>query len=260
MRFSYERYHEFSAPLEGRVPCMYCDTFGYVTTGVGNLINALPEALALPWQLADGSPADKATVAAEWHMLHDNGQHYGRLKWTVYAKQLKCRLSDQAIDDLVKRTLSRNEAEFRKRWPSYDTFPADAQLAIISMSWAVGSAFYRKFHNLAGCIDREDWDGAAASCKIRDGLDTPAKSDDNPGIVPRNARNKFLFHNAALVAKSGADGGVLYWPDLPPTQSADHAAALAAKREADEAMARLYASVDADLNRGAATHIREDES
>ena len=79
--------------------------------------------------------------------------------------------------------------------------------------------------------------GAAASCKIRDGLDTPQKSDDNLGIVPRNKRNKLLFENAQIVKDRGLDPSVLYWPGsakedtplpvtVPPSAAIDAVASL----------------------------------
>ncbi len=238
MRISYEQYHGFSADLEGRVPKMYCDVFGYITTGVGNLINTLPEALALPWLLADGSPASEADITADFNHCRASASQFAKLKWMRYADQLRCHISEDAIDDLVKRTLARNEAHYRKRWPKYDAFPADAQLAINSMGWAVGAGFYLKFPNLAKCIDAEDWAGCVASCKIRDGLDTPQKSDDNLGIVPRNARNKVLFANAQVVKERGLDPNVLHWPNsakadtplptVPPTAAIDAVADLKA--------------------------------
>lgn len=220
---TYEQYHAFSAPLEGRVPTMYCDCLGLITTGVGNLINTLPQALALPWLLADGTKADQSDVSRDWHLLHDNAQHYAKFAWKVYTKELRCRLPDAAIDALVQRTMAANEAIFRTRWPAYDTFPADAQLAMMSMAWSVGGAFYQKFGNLAACIDRQDWEGCVASCKIRE--------EGNPGVVPRNAKNRFCFHNAALVRADNAPSETLWWPNVAP--AVDQAAAQAAKADAE---------------------------
>lgn len=244
MRISYEQYHGFSQDLEGRVPKMYCDVFGYITTGVGNLINTLHQALALPWLLEDGSKASLADITADFNHCRANAAKFANWKWTVYARQLRCHLSDEAIDELVKRTLAANEAIYRQRFPQYDAFPADAQLAINSMGWAVGAAFWLTkpkgpgFVNLARCIDAEDWAGCVASCKIRDGLDTPQKSDDNLGIVPRNARNKVLFANAQVVKERGLDPNVLHWPNsakddtplptVPPTAAIDAVADLKA--------------------------------
>jgi len=256
MHATYEQYHAFSAPLEGRVPTMYCDILGLITTGVGNLINTLPQALALPWLLADGSHADQADVAADWHKLHDNAAYYAKRAWMVYAKTMLCHLSEEGIDALVQRTLAANEAIFRKRWPKYDTFPADAQLAMMSMAWAVGPAFYVKFSNLAGCIDREDWEGCVASCKIRE--------EGNPGVVPRNAKNRFCFHNAALVKAAGSDVTILHWPEVAsagaPARAEQSAAAEAAKADAELKLAAWQALELSPIVQGSGAAMREHES
>lgn len=261
MKVSYEQYHAFSAPLEGRVPTMYCDCLGLITTGVGNLINTEWQAKALPWKLADGSMADTADVMADWQKLAAGRAYYAARKWTVYAKTMRCHLDDAAIDALCQKQLAANEATYRKRWPHFDEFPADAQLAIHSMGWAVGAAFYQKFPNLSACIDRQDWEGCVASCKIRE--------DGNPGVVPRNAKNRFCFHNASLAAKSGGCIPVdtLYWPlvaaetqtcgDSPARMAAD-----AARIEADLSQAAWAAH---ELSRsaivpGAGAALKEYES
>lgn len=232
MKFSYERYHAFSAPLEGRVPTMYCDCLGLITTGVGNLINTFWQANQLPWLLADGTKADMADVGDDWHKLHDNAQYYAKRAWHVYTKAMKCHLNDEAIDALCQRQLAANEASFRKRWPDFDAFPADAQLAIHSMGWAVGAAFYQKFPNLSACIDRQDWEGCVASCKIRE--------EGNPGVVPRNAKNCFCFHNAAIVKASEFTADVLHWPNLP-SAAVPSLAAIDAQKDAEIRQAAWHA-------------------
>lgn len=231
MRVSYEQYHAFSAPLEGRVPTMYCDCLGLITTGVGNLINTLTQAEALPWKLSDGSPAPLESVRADWHKLHDNAQYYAKRAWFVYSKTMLCHLDEAGIDALVRRTLASNEAIIKKRFPEWDSFPADAQLAIMSIAWAVGAGFYQKFGNLAKCIGAQDWEGCVATCKIRE--------DGNPGVVPRNAKNRFCFHNAALVKTHGVDTSVLYWPGVMSGGSVT--GAHDAKAEAELALAAWHA-------------------
>jgi hypothetical protein len=229
MRFTYEQYHAFSAPLEGdRVPTMYCDCLGLITVGTGNLINTLPQALALPWLLADCSKADQADVAADWHKLADARGYYAQRKWTVYTKTMRCHLPPEAVDALCQRQLAANEAQFRKRWPAYDTFPADAQLAIHSMGWAVGAGFHIKFPYLSACIDRQDWEGCVAACAIR--------TEGNPGVVPRNAKNKLCFHNAAIVANCKLDGSVLRWPEtaIAPFEPAERGQAVVLAKAAAE--------------------------
>lgn len=235
MKASYEQYHAFSAPLEGRVPTMYCDCLGLITTGVGNLINTLAQAEALPWLLADGTRAPLEAVRADWHKLHDNAQYYAKRAWMVYSKTMLCHLSEEAIDALVQRTLATNEGIFRKHWTAWDTFPADAQIAIMSQAWAVGPAFWGKFPNLARCIEAQDWEGCVASCKIRE--------DGNPGVVPRNAKDRFCFHNAALVVAGNLDRDKLYWPEVAPSfaSAAARAAAEEAKRDAEIRLAAFHA-------------------
>jgi GH24 family phage-related lysozyme (muramidase) len=234
MHVSFDAYHEFSAPMEGRVPTMYCDILGLITTGVGNLINTLPQALALPWLLVDGTKADQADIAADWHKLHDNAQYYAARKWNVYAKTMLCHLSDEGIDALVQRQLDANEAIIRKRWPGWDKFPADAQLAIMSMAWAVGAGFYTKFPNLAQAIDQHAWELCVQTCKIRE--------EGNPGVVPRNAKNRFCFHNAAIVKNCGMDVAKLHWPDtaIGPFEPAERGQAVVdAKSEAERTQREL---------------------
>lgn len=249
MKLSYEQYHAFSAPLEGRVRTMYCDCLGLITTGVGNLINTLAQARALPWLLADGSKAQPADIDADWNLLNSRRPYYAKRAWHVYAAAMRCHLSDDAIDALCKRQLASNEAGFRKRWANYDRWPADAQLACHSMGWAVGAEWFRKFPIGSACLDREDWAGAAAACVIRTG--TPGKDDWNPGVVPRNAKNKLCFLNAAAVA-GRPEAETLWWPDSPeltqaaaPLQRGDHAK-LVACGDARDAAARAEADWHAD--------------
>ncbi len=233
MRVSREQYHSFSTPLEGRVHSAYVDVKGLITVGVGNLIDPISLAERLPWTVADGSPADLAQVRADWHKLKDAAGHYSKLHWKFAADATKIRLTDEAIDALVDRQLAANEASIKRRFPAWDSFPADAQLAIMSIAWAVGAGFAQIFGNLARCIDAQDWEGCVATCKIRE--------EGNPGIVPRNAKNRFCFHNAALVKAGQLDGARLFWPDvaIAPQAIGDsplRAATVAAKGEAEAAL------------------------
>lgn len=245
MHVSYEAYHRFSSPLEGRVPTMYCDCKGLITTGVGNLINTQASALALPWLLADGSLANQADVLADWNKLHVDAAHYALLKWMVYAKDLRCHLSEEAIDALVKRTLAANEAIFRKRYSLWDFFPADAQIAIMSVAWAVGPAFWTTPHpgftNLDRYIAAQDWEGCVAACTI--------KEAGNPGVVPRNAKNRFCFHNAALMkADDTNNDDQLSWPELYKPGANVPVLLAAAEQSKKDAELKLAAWHALDLN------------
>jgi hypothetical protein len=204
-------WHEFSEPLEGRVPHMYLDIIGLVTCGVGNLIDASragskspwSPALALPWTLEDGTRATREQVIGDWQRLKSQPA-LAKLHYKFAGKVTVCRLTDQAIDDLVLSKLREFERELVKHFPGWDGFPADAQLGICSMAWAVGPAFAIKFTNFARAVNAGDWLGAQASCKIRE--------QGNPGVVPRNARNRHCFENAARVVALDMPRDVLHWP------------------------------------------------
>jgi hypothetical protein len=201
-----DAFHAFNEPLEGRVPWMYCDILGLITTGVGCLIDPVGEALKLPWRYRDGSLASKITVAAEWHAvkaaaetLKKRHYHYARDYSTV-------RLTDDDIDAMVKKKLLANEHDLRRTFGDWDAFPADAQLGISSMAWAMGPGFPHKFPRFTSHVLKGNWADAAIACKIRE--------THNPGIVPRNRANRICFYNAACVAIDHSDIAVLHWPTV----------------------------------------------
>lgn len=200
----YPAFHLLSPRLEGHVDCMYADIKGLITCAVGCLIDPIQMATDIHWTLEDGSPADTAQVRADWHLLKDNAGHYAKLHWKYARAATKVRLTEQAINDIVDKRLSANEAVIRKTFPEFDTFPADAQLAIFSISWAIGAAFHIKFTNLANAIRAQDWTVAVGTCKIRD--------DNNPGVTPRNKINYLCFANAQISKDRGLDPAVLFWP------------------------------------------------
>ena len=97
----------------------------------------------------------------------------------------------------------------RQQWfQSFDTWPADAQLALLSMAWAMGPGGPGGFpHFRAGC-QALDFKTAAAQCQMN--------AAGNPGLVPRNQANVTLFSNAAIVLAGEAKGSfqrpTLYYP------------------------------------------------
>jgi GH24 family phage-related lysozyme (muramidase) len=187
----------FSKQFEGRVSWMYLDVKGLVTIGVGNLIDPLSAAIELPFiHRADGSPATRDEIGAEWTALKNNTKlaHEGYLA----CKQVtSLGLTDDAIDDLVRRRLEQNEGFLKKTFADWDTWPADAQLGVLSMAWAMGAGFPAQYPSFSAGCKKGDWNVAAAQCHIRD--------DDNPGVRPRNDANVTLFNNAASVVAGGLD-------------------------------------------------------
>ncbi len=245
-------FRAFTEPIEGYVTSMYCDVKGLITTGCGNLIDPESAALMLPWKHdASGELALPAEVSAAWRALKAQAAKYSRLHWKYAALLNDLRLRDSDIDALVLNRLNQNVAYLRRTFVRWDLFPADGQLGILSMAWACGPGFTKTFGNFTAAVLAGDWSAARVSCDIR--------TEGNPGVVPRNARDRLCFANAALVVQLGLDVEHLHWPNVvlaDPVPDDKTAAALEAKRHNDELMNQFvneeFERVRAGLSTGAA--------
>lgn len=197
-------FNAFTDRFEGHVSFMYCDVLGLVTTGRGNLIDPMPMALPLPWQKPDGTLATPAEITAEWNRIKglQSIKMRGGYAYKPYATLF---LSNDGIDALCLAKVVQFEGILRGRFPGWDDWCADAQLGVLSMSWAMGAAF--NFPAFVRCANSGDWAGAAANCTIN--------PTGNPGVIPRNTANRILFGNAAAVAAKGADPETLFYPGAP---------------------------------------------
>ncbi|GHH80999.1 hypothetical protein GCM10018793_37490 [Streptomyces sulfonofaciens] len=186
----------FSQPLEGRTDFMYLDVKSLVSTGVGNLLDAddpaafgsnptpLADIFTLDWFDKDTlAPASREEVEAEYRTVKFSGTALAPLD----AKRALTRLRAprEAIDGLVVRKLDSFEGTLRGReqYAGYDGWPADGQLGLLSMAWALGPLFtFPKFQAAAAA---GDWATMARECRMTEA--------GNPGVVPRNIRNALLF-------------------------------------------------------------------
>jgi hypothetical protein len=216
----------FSAQFEGRIPYMYLDVLGLVTVGVGNLVDPVSIAQALPFRFKNNpgiaAPASAATpdqIAAEWQRLKNDPtlKTRGHLACEPIT-QLE--LSADAIDDLILDRVTKNEAFLKsQQWfQSFDTWPADAQLGLLSMAWAMGPGGPAGFPHFRAACQGLDFSVAATECKMNEA--------GNPGLVPRNQANVTLFSNAAIVLAREAQGGGLQRQNLyfPTTLTAAESA------------------------------------
>jgi GH24 family phage-related lysozyme (muramidase) len=200
-----DHFVDFTRPLEGEVHWMYLDILGLVSTGIGNLIDPVGAALALPWKMPDGSLASHEQVVADWNNLKAQ-QGLRELHYDYAAPVTKVRLTAEDVAQLVRSKLLTNEVQLKRAFPTWDDWPADAQLAACSMAWAVGSGFPKIFGNFTKFANQHDWSNALLCAKIRE--------EGNPGIVPRNKMNALCLSNAAAVAQYGYDPETLYWPNV----------------------------------------------
>jgi hypothetical protein len=116
------------------------------------------------------------------------------------------RLGELDISTLVRQRLAANEVGIEKTFREWDTWPADAQLAVLSMAWAMGSGFTAKWPRFTTACRARDWLAAAADCRM--------KEEGNPGIVPRNDANQLLLRNAHRVDAQKLEPSRLFYPDV----------------------------------------------
>lgn len=233
----------FTVPLEGSVNHLYLDIKGLCTTAIGVLVDPVELALQLPWKRHDGSLATHDEIRADWHRLKSR-QELRKKHYKYAATVTSIRLDDSDVRAVVLRKLDTFEAHLKRTFTAWDTFPADAQLGVLSIAWAVGPAFTKTFTNFTKYALAGNWTGAGVSCAIR--------YDNNPGVRPRNDANVLCFANAATVVELGMERDVLHWPNMvsikegqpmiptnPPGPSAASVEAQVSAGIADELRANL---------------------
>lgn len=198
---------DFSAKFEGICPWMYLDVKGLVTIAIGNLIDPAPLALSLPF-MKGAVPATKAEIQAEWESVKKL-QNMAKLGGGVFARVTKLRLTKDDVEKFVLRKLHEIESELKILYPEWEEWPADAQLGLLSLSWAAG--VHAHFPKLEAAAEKQDWTICAHECHMDD--------THNPGLTPRNVANVHLFQNAARVKAFGLDPSVLYHPGDATTTS-----------------------------------------
>src|SRR5215467_2188761 len=209
-------FRSFTEQFEGCVSFMYLDVKGLVTVGIGNLVDPVGVAQALPFSFKDkggiatsGDPGTADQIAAEWRRLKSNPD-LGRKGYKACEPLTDLELSDESIEELISARLASNENFLkRQQWfQAFDSWPADARLGLLSMAWAMGAGGPGQFPHFRAACQSLDFDAAAAECKMNEA--------GNPGLIPRNRANFTLFSNASVVLADGDAGtfdrSVLYYP------------------------------------------------
>ena len=194
---------QFTEAFEGSVATMYLDIKGLVTVAIGNLIDPIGAALDMPFLRADGSRASRSEIGAEWRNMKTNPD-LARLGWTAAAKIATLHLDESGIEEVVQAKLASNERILMTRFPEYPLWPADAQLAVLSMAWACGPGF--RFPLFEAAMLARDFALAATHSHMGD--------SHNPGLHPRNVATLVLLANAATVEAAGADPETLHYPEV----------------------------------------------
>jgi peptidoglycan hydrolase-like protein with peptidoglycan-binding domain len=200
---------DWTTPLEGFLPFMYIDALGYVTTGMGNLIDPISTAMNLPWKNADGSRSSPAEIQTAWNAVDAlRSDTKGQKQTSGPATQgggsqggyTSIRISKADVQNLVAQKLKENEGYILAHMPGYANAPADAQLAAHSMSWAMGPGFTGSWTQFHDAFNSGDYATAADQSHMQ-----------GVGIDMRNMANKLLLTNAAAAAATKKSPDTLFY-------------------------------------------------
>lgn len=207
---------------------MYLDKrtpLGLVTIGVGNLIDPVARALTLNYkwrrpsnvapdetgisykqgldygQIKDGdydqtlAPTPDA-VRQEWEFVKNkqDWKNHGAPIFNFYCKLM---IDEAEITKIVRVNLNAHYERLKKtpEFASLDSWPADAQCGLLSLSWALGAGFAEegRWGNLRAACAALDFDAAAIDCTIK----------SLPPDHPRNRATILCFRNGAIVQRYG---------------------------------------------------------
>ncbi len=216
-------------PWEGEADVMYTDVLGLVTTAIGYLIdsnsNKTPmanmsgyaPALLIPWvHKSDGQPATQAEIIQDWQTVKNAHKQSGTFDLPNDKKITQLKIPQSVIQDLTASRMANNEKELVKSLPGFAKFPADGQMVIHGMAWAMGGGFIPAygFHAFADAVNRGDWIAAKANSNFK-------------GVSPeRKAGHDKMFDNAAAVVANKLDYDTLWYPGSAPTSAIGSALAI----------------------------------
>jgi peptidoglycan hydrolase-like protein with peptidoglycan-binding domain len=222
-----ETFPAFTQGFEGHTDYPYTDIKGFVSVGDGLLIDPLPMALALPWTLGNaGPPASPSQVTADFQKLKDNyaakTANGGRPPSAAEQQALTTiRLSDAAVGAQVAKKMAGNQQSLTAQYPGIAAWPADAQMAAHSISWAWGPGFASVWNRIqSGLGDAfrnavnsspPNFAQAAQAVNVADQYEMT--HNGNAGMAPRAVANQTLLANAHAAVTGNSDPNSLFYPN-----------------------------------------------
>lgn len=184
----------YSKPFESCVHYPYLDVKGLATVGIGDLEEPLSEFQKLPFARGVGGPKCCAAEiqAAYWKLKHCGLDP--KAGGAQYEAVTDLRLSDDDITNIVATKLAQIEAVLITLLPNFAQAPADAQLAVLSMAWALGAYFPKQWPKFSAAFRAAKWGVCDQECQ-------PSAAEmkaNNDSFRKRVASWHQLFKNAAV--------------------------------------------------------------
>jgi len=115
---------------EGNILHMYLDSKGYITVGVGCLIDSVSKAQKLPF--INAKTKRKATpieIKADYDNVKKQYNKTATYRASYYKKHTKLILTQTEIDNLFNRQIAGFYKELKKIYLHFDTYPPEVQFA-----------------------------------------------------------------------------------------------------------------------------------
>lgn len=149
---------------EGCIPHMYLDTRGFVTVGVGHMIPNSSAAAKLPFVHRDTQQAVTThEIINEYNAV--KSKPIG-LVASAYKAHSSMILLDKDIDQILEEQLLNFSRDLQKDLSDFDSFPEEAQHALLDMAFNLGSnGLLTKFPKLIGFAKQKNWENCANECR-----------------------------------------------------------------------------------------------
>jgi GH24 family phage-related lysozyme (muramidase) len=177
---------------EGCIEYMYLDTRGNVTVGVGHLLGSCGDAETLSFVIREsGAGASAADILSEFNRV--KAQRAGESA-SAYRGCTQLNMPVSAIEALLDADIATAEAGMRQRFGNFDSYPVEAQSALLDMAFNLGlEGLATGYPRLRAAAEAGDWNTCAEQC-FRHGIQQA-----------RNDWTKQQFEKAAQASANSAN-------------------------------------------------------
>jgi hypothetical protein len=187
-----EQFMPFATRFESLIPWMHLNKQGEVVIALGCLLEPIDRALALPWTTRDGvEVSEQNLIGADWIRIKRNRMlaHAGPARAASYTNLL---LTQAGLEKVVLDRLDAIESFIiRPTFRTWDDWPADSQLATLSMAW-IDPNLPEVFPKWKKAARNHNWRICSQQCCFA--------TTRRPELAARNYAHRRMFEAAARIA------------------------------------------------------------
>lgn len=191
-----------TASFEAFIEYFYLDTVGKVTIGYGRMVPNANAAAGLPLK-KNGSDAEEDAKRDEWTLIKSKPK--GRPA-SYYKQFTKLTLLESDAKAMLRDDLEGSAADLKTRFPDLDSYPNDAQDALLDMMFNLGLTKFSEANwpKLFSAVEAKDWTTAAAESNRPDVQDERNQAIHDLFVSAAGSSLK-LYHAARIANESFKD-------------------------------------------------------